>query len=278
MPKRRPRGLVVAAATALALGFLAAPAAAAGVAAAPDTTPPTVTIQRFTSYVAGTRADIYWDPGNELLMYDLRMAVRWTASDASGICGQTITEQSYDTLGGDNDPILGSDTVTSPVAANVRTHPIFENYLNYLRRHDRYVVRVTDCAGNTRASAIARSAVDVRDDDEGGLVNYTGKWGLGHFAGFADGGTHFTSMPGAAASFVVDGGGVALVMEKAANRGSAKVYVDGVLKGTVDTYSATTKHRQVAWSGMVPIGRHFITIVNSATPGHPRIDLDAILR
>jgi len=271
------RTLVFAAAVTMVIGFAAAPSVA-GAAATPDTTGPTVGIPRFTGYVAGTRADIFWDPGNQLVMYDLKMAVRWTASDASGICGQTVTERSYDTLGGDFDPILGNDTVTTPVAPDARSYPFNEDFLNYLRVPDRYVVRVTDCAGNTTTSAITRSVVDVKDDDEPGFITYTGRWGISRFPGFADGATHFASAPGAVAAFMVDGGAVGLVMEKAANRGSAKVFVDGVLKGTVDTYSVTTKHRQVVWSATLPPGRHFIRVVNSATPGHPRIDVDAILR
>jgi hypothetical protein len=58
------------------------------------------------------------------------------------------------------------------------------------------------------------------------------------------------------------------------------VYVDGVLKGTVDTYAATSQPRMVVWQtavGGVGASNPTIKIVNLATPGRPRIDLDAVL-
>ncbi len=65
---------------------------------------------------------------------------------------------------------------------------------------------------------------------------------------------------------------------KAKTRGSFKVYVDNVYKGTIKTYSTTTKYRQIvfqyAWS--TP-GTHKVKIVVSGTSGHPRVDIDAFV-
>lgn len=66
-------------------------------------------------------------------------------------------------------------------------------------------------------------------------------------------------------------------MEKAPNRGSADVYVDGVKKATVNTYSSTTAHRVIVWQTVLAAGAHVVKVVNRATAGHPRIDLDAVL-
>ena len=65
---------------------------------------------------------------------------------------------------------------------------------------------------------------------------------------------------------------------KAASRGSFKVYVDGVYRGTISTYSTTTKYRQLVYqfSWAAP-GTHKIKIVVSGTSGHPRVDLDAFV-
>lgn len=59
-------------------------------------------------------------------------------------------------------------------------------------------------------------------------------------------------------------------------RGSANVYIDGVYSQTVSTYSSVTRYRRVVWQHRFgSSGGHTITIVNLATPGHPRIDVDA---
>lgn len=61
-------------------------------------------------------------------------------------------------------------------------------------------------------------------------------------------------------------------------RASLKVYVNGVLTKTVSTYASTTSCKRVlfslAWS---TAASRKITIVVSATSGHPRVDLDAVV-
>ena len=73
------------------------------------------------------------------------------------------------------------------------------------------------------------------------------------------------------------GGPVALVMEKASNRGQAKILVDGVLRTTIDTYAATPRHRSVVWAARLTRVRHTVSVVNVGTPGRPRIDVDAVM-
>lgn len=62
------------------------------------------------------------------------------------------------------------------------------------------------------------------------------------------------------------------------HHGSARVYVDGVYKKTVSTYSKTRHFRRVVWATWngPPLVGHTITIVNLATPGHPFITVDAV--
>jgi len=54
--------------------------------------------------------------------------------------------------------------------------------------------------------------------------------------------------------------------------------VDGVLKGTISTYSTTTRYRQNVFQFSWPTaGTHSVKIVVSGTSGHPRVDLDAFV-
>jgi len=269
------RVIAVAGLTAVAGALLGAPANAT-TGPARDITPPSVTIEPFVRFVAGTTVATSYDARGSIDNFDVNMVADWTVSDASGICSQQLTEQSYDTLGGDPDPILGSDTVTTSIGRGVRSHPFVEDAQNYWRIPHRFVVRVTDCAGNTAVSGISTTSINV-DEDNSRVVTYTGTWATGHFAGFSGGTTHFTSVAGATATFHVGAGAVAIAMEQAANRGSATVKVDGVLQQTVNSNSITKQHRRVVWQTLLGPGDHTVQVVNDATAGHPRIDFDVIL-
>jgi hypothetical protein len=266
---------VVTCAAVLSVGatLAAAPSASAATAAS-DTVPPSVVLEPEARFILGqTFGSSYFEDQYEL---GAQMSLNWRAADASGICAQTITEQSYDTLGGEYDPYLGWDTSTSPLPASARSHPIGVNTFDTGRIYPSFYVRVTDCAGNSSVSTIAHADVHAMEDNRAEL-RYAGAWRTSNYPGFSGGTTRATLVRGASVTFSVDGGSVALVMERAPNRGAADVYVDGVRRGTVNTYSATTKHKYVAWQSQLRPGTHTIRLVNKATAGHPRIDLDAVL-
>jgi hypothetical protein len=74
-----------------------------------------------------------------------------------------------------------------------------------------------------------------------------------------------------------DGQHVAVVMAEGPGRGSADVSVDGTVVGTVDTRAAVNDNRLVVFDWKMTAGVHSVTVANSATPGHPRIDIDAFM-
>ena len=269
------RALTATGALALA-GVVGLPTAAH---AAADTTGPKVNLKPHAHYVSG----VSFDPAYEtdagftwLEGWYARYALNWTTSDPSGICSQSLTYQNYDTLGGDTDPVLGDDTLTTSLSSGARSYQFTANGWDWDRVPNRFVLRVTDCAGNTTTSRVADTEFGLVEDT-GSAVSYTGTWATSSFSGFSGGTTHQTSKQGAAATFTVPGGPVALVMEKAANRGSADVFVDGVRQATVNTNAATTAHRQVVWQRTLGAGTHTVKVVNKATAGHPRIDVDVLL-
>ena len=72
-------------------------------------------------------------------------------------------------------------------------------------------------------------------------------------------------------------GAVTWIGTKGPNYGSADVYVNGALAATVDCYAPTIMKRQTLFStGDLNVGGR-VTIVNLATPGHPRIDIDGFV-
>jgi hypothetical protein len=82
----------------------------------------------------------------------------------------------------------------------------------------------------------------------------------------------------ATASFSFTARNVAWVGTKAANRGEADIYLDGVYKERVDLGSATTTARTAVRSYYWPTsGTHTIQVVVVGTATRPKVDVDAFV-
>lgn len=129
-----------------------------------------------------------------------------------------------------------------------------------------------------------------------GDIAYSGTWGTSNCECFSGGGweydygtdvgtyhipqTRFTKVKAAAVTYKATferGDHFGIVMPMSSSRGKASIVINGAVVATVDTYSKTTKNRMVMWQKWMPAGVHTIKVVNLATAGHPRIDIDAFL-
>ncbi len=74
-----------------------------------------------------------------------------------------------------------------------------------------------------------------------------------------------------------DGQSVSLIAARGPTRSKAKIYIDGRYVKTIDNYAARTQVRQVvfhrAWRRR---GTHYLKVVNLATPGRRRFDIDGL--
>jgi len=70
---------------------------------------------------------------------------------------------------------------------------------------------------------------------------------------------------------------VAVVMALGPNRGRASIRIDGAWFMNVDTFASVNTNRVVVFQRRMPAGTHTLTILNQATPGRPRIDVDAVM-
>lgn len=122
--------------------------------------------------------------------------------------------------------------------------------------------------------------------DAGAGVTYTGTWQTSSCACWSGGTTHKTTKKGSAVRAALSvpaslgtpaTSSLGLVMAKGPDRGRAEVWLDGVKVATVDTHSTTKVNRTVVWRGTVTPGSHTLRVVNLATQGHPRIDVDALV-
>lgn len=234
-----------------------------------DGTPPRVKVAPGYYPLGSVIDDDLTDYGNGDIEKSADWSIKfdWTDVDPSGICAQSVFEWSYNEGGGDG----GSYGVNN----NLRSLTFPMTLDDYARGGEAIQVTGKDCAGNKATSNIAYGPGTLTEDDDPALT-YAGKWGVSHAAVFNTGSTHFTSAKGASVSETVEGGSVALVMEQSATRGQADVYVDGKIAGHVNTYTQGLTHRQVVWEKVLAPGTHKVKVVNDATPGHPRIDLDLI--
>lgn len=142
---------------------------------------------------------------------------------------------------------------------------------------------------STRTVATAIASFDVFDEDGADLawnradaeITTRGSWRTSACDCWVDGTVLRTRRPKARLHFTTEveqDEVLAVVMTTAPNRGQARILLDGVNEGRIDTYSAVRRDRIVVWqTPPLDAGFHTITVVNLATEGRPRIDVDAFL-
>jgi hypothetical protein len=85
----------------------------------------------------------------------------------------------------------------------------------------------------------------------------------------------YSAKAGAKARTTITGRGVALVAPLGTTRGSAKVYVDGVYRGTISFRSTVNRSRSIVWSmSFSSVGTHSVEI---RLNGNGRVDVDAFV-
>ncbi|HUG31045.1 MAG TPA: hypothetical protein VMQ65_11095 [Candidatus Limnocylindria bacterium] len=143
----------------------------------------------------------------------------------------------------------------------------------------RFRVRATDGLGVTSAYAYSPKFTPRASDNTSGLIAYAGSWSTGTPSSCYGGTVRYAKAAGASATYTFTGKSVAWIAYKGPNRGSARVYVDGVLKATVSLHATTKKARpQVFAFNWSTSGAHTIRVVVVGTAGHPRVDVDAFVR
>lgn len=269
---------------------LAVPPAAA--LAAADTTPPVLSVPVKASFLVGSSIDLGYIPDCEPqdepwnLNVGADMAFSWSATDAGGGIAYDVFAHNS-ASGGDYVQIDSANTsLLSYGVTNDQTCGGGNWSIN------QWEVTARDAAGNESVKSVRGGQIRLTQEDGRAntttryavspTVAYTGTWKGSSCACWSAGAVRATTAKGASATMTVpvaEGNVVrlGLVMSKAPNRGKFKVYVDGALHSTVDTYSATTKNRVIVWEKALGKGTHTVKLVNEATAGRPRIDLDALL-
>jgi hypothetical protein len=189
----------------------------------------------------------------------------WSATDPCGVSAYTLERK----VNG------GSWYVQSlPTTTTTRVYRSLSFGATY-----RYVTKATDGAGNTSGWVYGASFEPLLSQQTSGAVTYGGTWHAASNTYASGGSLEYTTASGASATFTFTGYGVSWVAYRGPNRGSAAIYLDGIYRATVKLYSASYHARQIVYAANWGAnGTHTLKIVNLATSGHPRIDVDAFVR
>jgi beta-N-acetylhexosaminidase len=219
-----------------------------------DTTAPTTRARASRPYARSTRGST-----------TTPLRTSWSASAPCGISAYTLERR----INGGTWAVQG---LSSGIATSIAQSLAFGSTY-------RYVAKAGDGAGNTSGWRYGPTFEPLLSQQSSSSIAYGGTW---HTVanGYASGGSlAYSTVAGARATFRFTGQAVSWVAYRGPTRGSAKVYVDGVYRATVNLYSSTYLARQVMYAtSWTANGSHSITIVNLGTAGHSRVDVDAFVR
>jgi hypothetical protein len=189
----------------------------------------------------------------------------WVGSDQ----GATIT--SYHAQMQTNGGAWTNLTLTSPTATSVTVNLAPGSTYNFR-------IQASDSLGRTSpwCSGIPFTVNSLQE----GSASYAGTWTHQSVTGAWGGAVSYTTQLNASATITFTGRNLAWVGTKGAGYGSAKVYIDGVYLKAIDCHTSSTAKRQVLLrysTGSFTNSTHTVQIVNLATAGHPRIDIDGFV-
>jgi hypothetical protein len=141
-----------------------------------------------------------------------------------------------------------------------------------------FSVRATDTFARTSDSVTSASFTPTVLQETNGAIAYGGSW-TSKPALTASGGTvSASSSINASATLTTTARSLAFIAAKATTYGAAKIYVDGVLKATVNLYSLTAIPKATVYSIDFGTARsHTIAVVEVGTVGHPAVNVDAFV-
>jgi hypothetical protein len=271
----------------VAAGVTIAPADAAG-----DVTAPTLKTNLNAGFVVGGIIGLpdYSDTSDFGPYVSIPEYINSTTTDNSGgLCGFKVSR-----LDGDGfqtliaEPLAWGDYATTPYANHfVTSNDTYSGQVGDSEDSQAgWVLEATDCSGNAIAVPVRNKPVVLEEnnytvgEEREGTIAYSGTWSVVHCACASGGMTKKTTAKGASFTYTdhwYQDDHLGLVMATGSGRGSADIYVDGKKTATVNTYSKTTQNRVIVYDKWMTEGYHTIKVVNLATSGHPRIDLDAVL-
>ncbi len=133
-------------------------------------------------------------------------------------------------------------------------------------RRYQFEVRAIDRAGNASPWGVAPAFTLDGVPDPDARITYRGTWTRASGASWWNGTVRRSTVAGATATLKFTGRDAAWVTSVGPARGRARVYVDGVLRKTIDLYAAIRRTQVIAWSASwASAGPHTVMIRVSGT-------------
>lgn len=193
------------------------------------------------------------------------VATSWFASDPSGIASYGAQ---METNGGAWATIGLPSPLTTSISQGLRVGSTYA-----------YAIRATDGAGNTSGWAIGPVIKPVLDQQTAVGTTYSSGWTTAYSTSVSGGSMRYATWAGAWVSYKFTARSIGWVAYRGPTRGKAGVYVDGVLRATVNLYSSTYVAQPIVFvANWATSGTHTLKIVVKGTAGHPRVDVDAFVR
>jgi uncharacterized membrane protein len=139
--------------------------------------------------------------------------------------------------------------------------------------HDRLAVQGSFTPGGFSAWSSSPLFQPLLHQETWAALHPTGTWTQTSGTGFNGGGARQASQAGASEQFTFSGRGVAWVAQTAITNGTAQVYVDGTLAGTISLNGSNTNQQIVFSRGWNASASHTVKIVDQSGT----IDIDAII-
>ena len=193
-----------------------------------------------------------------------KLRIQWSpSSDSSGIARYEVAQST------DGGAFVQIASKQSPL--------LTDRFVSFGHTY-RFRVRAVDNAWNTgtwatgpttRISAVSQSSTAVK---------YAGSWTTVSSSAYWGGTSRASSKAGSTATYTFTGRAISWVGLKSKTRGKARIYINGVLKATVDLYSSTTLSKYLIWQATYSTSaKRTITIKVLGTAGRPRVDVDGFI-
>ena len=281
------RGLVASAGALLVAGVMGVSPAQAAVDA-----PPALTTPAKSSFVVGSQVSVdtpvpcddAWQAGQGEVWVSVPQSLTWSGSDDSGPVSYSWVENTKGWgPGAEGEPSPATTLVRTTTDAN-------QECGGGSWMPSDWDVTATDAAGQSVTHNVAgglfsftqnNNAADDSHYAAQADIRYSAGWATATCGCWSDGSVTKTAKKGATATITFTGGRssdlhVGLVMHRGPARGRFQVLVNGTRVAAVDTFAPGDQPRTVVWQRAIKV-TDTVTIVNLATPGHGRIDLDGVL-
>lgn len=194
--------------------------------------------------------------------------VSWVGKDSAPSSGLASYDLQY-RLGGTSTWVTWKTSYTGTSA----------NFAGSAGKTYYFRIRSKDKAGNVGAWTTTAYKTIVPYDNNSLIVSRRGFGGLysSSYSNHYLGTLRYSTKANEYITYKATGNRFALMAFKGTGRSKAKIYIDGVYKTTIDTYSSTAKYRQVVYTyNWSTSGTHTIKIVNVGTSGRSRLDIDGL--